>query len=184
MYIYLVTGNKNKLQQVKKFLKLDFKHIDLDLDEIQSLDTSKVAEHKVKQAYLAIGAPVFVFDTSVEIGCLNGFPGPLIKWFYQALSLKMVCQIVHQFSDHSTTATNTLTFYDGQAVKHFQASAKGEIAKKPLGSNGFGWDSIFIPEGQSKTYAQLGPSSPSYHQNYRQVLVQFKKFLEDFDKKI
>lgn len=182
MDIYLVTGNKNKVEQVKHFLNLDFKHLDLDLDEIQSLDTDLVAEHKVKQAYLAVGEPVFVFDTSVEIACLNGFPGPLIKWFYQTLTLKKVCQIVHQFSDHSVIVKNTLTFYDGQKIKHFRSEVQGTIAKEPLGQNGFGWDSIFIPAGQIKTYAQFGPSSQTYHQNYHQVLVQFKEYLEDLKK--
>ncbi len=178
-----MTGNKNKLEQVSKFLKTDFKHLHFDLDEIQSLDTDKVAEHKVKQAYQQVLAPVFVFDTSVEIACLNGFPGPLIKWFYQTLSLSKVCQIVRGFRNHSAIVRNTLTFYDGREIKHFQAKIKGLIAKRPLGKNGFGWDSIFIPEGQNKTYAQLGPASPSYHQNYRQVLVQFSKFLESVERK-
>ncbi len=46
-----VTGNQNKVDYLSKYFGAPIKHIKIDLDEIQSLDLRKVAEHKARQAY-------------------------------------------------------------------------------------------------------------------------------------
>ena len=73
MDIYLITGNKNKLREAEQILKIKLKNVDLDLDEIQELDSDKIAEHKVKQAWELIKKPLFVSDQSLYIHCLNPF---------------------------------------------------------------------------------------------------------------
>jgi len=50
---------------------------------------------------------------------------------------------------------------------------KGIIAKKEKGSNGFGWDSIFIPEGSKKTFAQMSLTEKN---KYSMRAIAFKKF--------
>ena len=46
-------------------------------------------------------------------------------------------------------------YYDGQDLELFEGHLDGEIAETPSGENGFGWDSIFIPEGYLVTRASL-----------------------------
>jgi len=53
-------------------------------------------------------------------------------------------------------AQTTLVFYDDNKQEHvFTGVIEGKISKKPEGDNGFGWDPIFIPKGQTKTFAQM-----------------------------
>ncbi|OGE31507.1 hypothetical protein A2631_00080 [Candidatus Daviesbacteria bacterium RIFCSPHIGHO2_01_FULL_44_29] len=181
MEVYLITGNKNKVAEFERVLGGKVNHVALDLDELQGMDGDVISEHKVKQAYAQIKKPVIVVDQKLEIACLNGFPGPLIKWFWETIGLEKICRIVDCFDDRSVIARNTLTYYNGQELKHFYAEAKGQVDDHPKGHTGFGWDPIFIPEGETKTYAELGVKNPHYHETYTVVIEEFKKFLETKD---
>lgn len=178
MVIYFVTGNKNKLKQVEKHLAIPIKHLDLELDEIQELDPAKIAEHKVKQGWEQVKKPVFILDNSFSLDALNGFPGPLVKWFLQAVGLAKICQIVDSLGNRQVTVKNTLTFFDGKEVKFFQAAAKGTVSNIPRGSGGFGWNPIFIPSGSNKTYSELAETDPNYNKVYQQVIAEFGRFLK------
>src|SRR3989338_8813147 len=104
MDITLITSNKDKLREAEQILGIKLKNVDLELDEIQELDAKKIAEHKVRQAFSSINKPVFVWDQSIYIDCLNGFPGPLIKWFWTQVGLKKICEIANYFSNHKIRA--------------------------------------------------------------------------------
>lgn len=173
--VYLLTGNKNKLAEAESILGTSLKHIDLDLDEIQELDPKKVIEHKLKQGYDAVKKPVFLWDVSLCISCLNGFPGPLIKWFWKQVGLEKVCEIVHRYEDTSAEIVILLGYHDGKAIKYFEARTKGHISAKPMGDKGWAWDPIFIPEGHDKTYAQMGEDALKIR-THRVVLEKFRNW--------
>ncbi|MDP3899686.1 MAG: non-canonical purine NTP pyrophosphatase [bacterium] len=155
MDITLITSNKDKLRETEQILGITLKSADIELDEIQELDAKKVAEHKVNQAYARINAPVFVWDLSMYIDCLNGFPGPLIKWFWQQATLGKICEIANYFNNHKVYTETILCYHDGKEVRFFLGRTDGLIPRKPLGDKGWGWDPIFIPDGQTKTYAEM-----------------------------
>lgn len=58
-------------------------------------------------------------------------------------------------ADRAATVSITFGIYDGKDLHFGEGTAKGTIAEKPRGNKGFGWDSIFIPEGKTQTYAEL-----------------------------
>ena len=51
MDAYFITGNKGKLKEIERIFGYPVKHIALDLEEIQEMDSKKVVEKKVRQAY-------------------------------------------------------------------------------------------------------------------------------------
>ena len=55
----------------------------------------------------------------------------------------------------NATVTTALGYCDENGVKIFVGKVEGIIADLPRGSNGFGYDSIFIPDGQTKTFAEM-----------------------------
>ena len=61
--------------------------------------------------------------------------------------------------------------------KEFSGQIKGQIAKKLSGTSGFGYDPLFIPDGQETTMAELG--SP-YKNKHSHRALAFKSFLKDF----
>jgi len=59
--------------------------LDVDLPEIQEIDTEAVAKNKAIQGAQLAGGPCVVEDTSLEFNALGGMPGPFIKWFQDKL---------------------------------------------------------------------------------------------------
>ncbi|MCB0385431.1 MAG: non-canonical purine NTP pyrophosphatase, partial [Bdellovibrionales bacterium] len=58
-----------------------------------------------------------------------------------------------------------------------EGSLKGEIAKKLQGTTGFGYDPLFIPEGETKTLAELGPGAKNKISHRAQALRKFIEIL-------
>ena len=148
-----ITGNQAKVKEFEEILgiKLDSKNI--DLPEIQAVDVEKVVEQKAKTAYAIVNIPVIVEDTGLYFNELNGLPGALIKWFQLRLSNQAICGILKK--DRSAIAKTCICYYDGKEARTFVGEIRGEIALIPKGENGFGWDDIFIPEGENRTFAEI-----------------------------
>lgn len=173
--ITFVTQNKNKLASVQSLLPhYEVEHIDFEITEIQSLDPKEVARHKLETAYAKIQKPCFVIDTSLEIAGLGGFPGPLIKWFWESMGLETMAKIVTASGDTNCTFTNILGYHDGQNLHYFENKLAGTIPSIPRGTNGYAWDPVFIPEGSGKTFAEM-----SFEEKHQYKMTT--KLLEDLE---
>lgn len=171
MTITLITGNLKKLQELQRFTSLEIDHAKIDLPEIQSLDPAEVVRVKAEAAYAALGRPVLVDDTSVVFPSLGRLPGPFIKWFLDELQPEGLCRLVDSDPERKAIATVTYGLHDGQNVTQFSGSLRGTVSQHPEGENGFGWDSIFIPEGRTKTRASMTPEEQA-GVSIRQELLQ------------
>jgi len=171
----LVTGNKNKIKEFEYILGFQMENIDLELEEIQSIDVEEVARHKARNAYNILQKPVIVEDTGVYFEELNGLPGALIKFFVKNLSLEKICSLVKENRKAKTIAC--IVFFDGKEEIIIKGETRGEIAINPRGNNGFGWDPIFIPEGYSKTFAELTSEEKQSKFMRQQAIAQLRDTL-------
>ena len=147
-----ITGNKGKVREFEQILEVKLDNESLELDEIQSTDVAEVTLHKVRQAYEMLKRPVLVEDTGLYIEDINGFPGALIKFYMRDVGCAGICAY-HQLS-HARAET-VIGYHNGDEIQLFKGVIRGSISTRPLGGNGFGWDTIFIPEGHSRTFAQM-----------------------------
>jgi len=149
----LITGNKNKVREFEEILGFKIKSQSLELEEIQEVDVEKVSENKARKAYEILKETIIVEDSGLFFNVLNGLPGALIKWFEKRLSYQEICDLIKE--DRGATAKICISYFDGKNLEQFVGEVKGTISKSPKGENGFGWDSIFVPEGASKTFAEM-----------------------------
>jgi len=95
--IAFVTGNAMKQREINLILSnnaatsndgesfIDLRILDVDLPEIQEINTEAVAKNKAIQGTQLAGGACVVEDTSLEFDALGGMPGPFIKWFQDKL---------------------------------------------------------------------------------------------------
>lgn len=178
MEIYFITGNKNKIREAEQLLNMKLNSVELDLDEIQELDSNRISDNKVRQAWEKVGKPLFVWDQSLYIHCLNDFPGPLVKWFWEKVTLDKICRIASLLKDDKICTKTTITFYDGKEIRHFDGIVKGRIPESPRGRNGYAWDPIFVPEGFSKTFAEMTAEEKNAISMHRIALEKLRDFLD------
>lgn len=152
-----VTGNPNKLQEAERILGFRPAWRELDLPEIQDLDLRQVLVAKAAEAWRRCERPVVVDETSLELDAMNGFPGPLIKWLLAAMGAAGIARLIHRLGDDGATVRCALLFQEGDRQLFAEATVRGRILSTPRGTAGFGFDPVFVPQGESVTYAELSP---------------------------
>lgn len=174
--IFFITSNKNKLREFEGIIGFKPKQYLLDLVEIQEIDVKKVIKYKAFEAYKIIKKPVIVEDTGLYFDYFDGFPGALIKWLLISLGNKKICDLLIG-KNSKCFAKTCYGFYDGKIYKIFEGKIKGKISKFPKGKTSFGWDPIFIPDGYSKTFAQMTPLEKNSISMRKIALQKLKKYL-------
>jgi non-canonical purine NTP pyrophosphatase (RdgB/HAM1 family) len=154
-----VSSNENKYREIRGALEtcpVEVQRVVLDLPEIQSLDPAEVASYKARRAYEHVQRGlVLVEDTGLVIDAWNAYPGALIKWVLSAVGEEGLCRQLDAWDDRRATATVVLCLFDGQIMHTFSGQTHGVITATPRGVFGFGWDSIFQPDGYTITYGEM-----------------------------
>ena len=154
--LVVVTSNPGKLEEIRSVLSIPLVPVPLDVSEIQSMDVEEVAAEKAKAAWREIRRPLIVDDTSLYIDGLGRLPGPLVTWFLSSLGASGVAALLKSDQRRNATAETCVALALGEnQVKTFVGRVEGEISRQPRGEHGFGFDSIFIPSGMIRTYAEM-----------------------------
>ena len=150
-----VTSSRAKLAEAERILGRRLVQHELDLAEIQALDLETVVAAKAQLAYDALGrVPIIVEDTGLSIESWKGLPGALIRWFEDTVGSAGICSMMEGFADRRARAQTIVAAHDG-SLELFSGEVRGQIALAPRGDRGFGWDTIFIPDGENRTFAEM-----------------------------
>lgn len=175
MTLYFITGNENKFKEAAMIIPR-IRKLDIDLPEIQELYSKRIIEEKlnaIKKEYIG---EFFCEDTSIYINCLNGFPGPLIKWLVKAIKQEGIAELVSKYPDKSAIARTIIGYSNGKEIKFFEGSLEGKIVS-PRGTGGFGWDPIFLPKGFTKTLGEMNLEEKNRISMRKQALEKLKDYL-------
>lgn len=159
MTLYFVTWNAKKFAETKLFFPA-LEQLDMDLPEIQSLDSQEIVGYKLDAALksspdlLEKWWSIIVEDTSLVFDAWNGLPGPLIKWYLQSIGGSGMLQMLHNFPNKKAQAICTVGYSDGKRMEFFQWMTTW-TAVEPIGSTAFGRDALFLPDGCEKTFGQM-----------------------------
>jgi inosine triphosphate pyrophosphatase len=181
--MYFITGNVNKFEEAKAILGEDLEMLDLDLDEVQSLDPKKIIRHKLDEANKKVGEgkEFFVEDTSLCIECLGGLPGALVKWFLKSVGAEGIYQMTcfeEKCEDKKAWARTMIGYRDNTGkIEFFEGNLEGSVVS-PQGETTFGWDPIFVPKGHKDTFAQMSKEEKNSISMRKKALEQLKAYRE------
>jgi XTP/dITP diphosphohydrolase len=176
--LFIATQNKDKLREAEAILKIPIEAVDINIDEPQSLDLEYVVKKKVEEAYRILKKPVIVDDVSFEIEAWNGFPGPLIKFLLSTVGNKKLLELLKNEKNRNVTALGAVGYHDGKKAYTFIGEVRGQLAASERGKDGWGFDFFFIPEGETKTFAELGFEKKNKLSHRRAGLEKLKEFLD------
>ena len=176
-YLEVATTNRNKLDEFRRILPdIEIVGVRLAIEEIQSLDPYKVVEHKAIEAYKANDYnPILVEETSLALRGLGGRPGTYIKDFCEEAEMRrMIAEGWLKGRDRTAVAKVLIAVYDGAETQIREGVTVGTIAETLRGANGFGWDDLFIPEGDTRTFAQMTDAEKDQHNMRRKALLALR----------
>lgn len=165
--LVIATNNAHKLDEIKAILGNEFellslKDIHCDVDIPENSDTLEGnARQKSMYVYEHFGLNCFADDTGLEVEALNGAPGVRTARYAteghdtDANTRKLLKELDGKTNRKARFRTIVSLIEDG--VEHqFEGIVNGEITTEKRGDKGFGYDPVFIPEGYTETFAELG----------------------------
>lgn len=150
-----VTSNENKWLEAQRILGYALERAEVELDELQAATVADVAQAKARLAYAKLGRPVIVEDAGIELAGLGGFPGPFIKYWEKLGGLKSICRAADGLADRRVRAVCALGVCSESGCEVVVGSVDGLLSVHPRGTNGFGWDAIFVPKGEGRTFGEM-----------------------------
>ena len=189
--IVLSTDNKNKLREIKEILedldieifgKSDIDGLDFEVEDGETLydNALKKADAMAKRVDLAVLAD----DTGLFVNALDGEPGVHSARYASEHDDKKnrekLLKNLEGKEDRSAYFKTQIILIDSKKnIIPIEGVCEGKISEVERGDNGFGYDSIFIPEGFDKTFAEMSHEEKNEISHRARALKNLREKLEN-----
>ena len=189
--LVFATGNIHKLQEVQGLFKEGFalsclKDVNIT-EEIPETADNLVdnALQKARYVYEKCGIPCFADDTDLEVDALDGAPGVYSARYAgeqkdSKLNMLLLLKNMNGKTNRNARFRTIIAYIDGNAQEHiFEGEIKGKIIENMAGTNGFGYDPIFVPEGYDKTFAELSSEIKNTISHRARAMEKFLSYINN-----
>lgn len=184
--LHYVTKKEKKVKELNDIIGETLKGQNVELTnvsfevELYQGELVDVAVKKAKSAAEQAKAPVLVEAVGLGFEALQGLPGPYIGAFSDKLKNEGLVKLLAGHENKKATATSVFVYYKSPESEPqvFVGETKGQIVE-PRGTNGLGWDPIFLPEGYDKTYAELDAETKNKISQRKLALDKFVEYVNN-----
>ncbi|WP_209331334.1 non-canonical purine NTP diphosphatase [Lunatimonas salinarum] len=188
--ICFASNNVKKLEEIRAALGNTIEILSLkDIGCSEELpETGDTLEHNAfqKARYLHDHYHVdcFADDTGLEVTALNGAPGVYSGRFAgpprsDERNVDLLLQKMEGIKDRSAAFRTVIALILKGKEYQFEGKAAGSITDERSGSNGFGYDPVFVPEGYERTFAELSLEEKNTISHRGRAVAQLAAFLLD-----
>ena len=168
MKIVFATNNKHKLEEIKDILGKDFEIVSLAEigchEDIPETGLTLEENARQKSTYIVehYNHDCFADDTGLEVDALNGEPGVHSARYAEGTdhdseaNMRKLLSKMSNVKDRTARFRTVISLIINGVEHQFEGRVEGRIATEKHGTEGFGYDPIFIPEGHDKSFAELG----------------------------
>ena len=160
------TNNAHKLEEIQAILGDSFELISLKKtgckEELPETGNTLEANslQKAQHLYDHYQINCFADDSGLEVGSLGGEPG-VDSAHYAGLqrshadNVNLLLKNLGENTDRSAQFRTVITLIQNGEINQFEGSIKGQIIGELRGTQGFGYDPVFVPEGYTTTFAEM-----------------------------
>jgi XTP/dITP diphosphohydrolase len=195
MKLIFATRNSNKAFEIQKLLPKDFQVLSLDdidfQDEIPENEPTIEANSVFKAQFIfnKFNLNCFADDTGLEIEALNGRPGVYSARYAgedrnpDANMFRVLAEL-NGISNRKACFKTVITLIINGEQHIFEGIVNGRIIEEKRGVNGFGYDPIFIPENETRTFAEMELTEKNQLSHRARALEEMIEFLEKSENKV
>jgi XTP/dITP diphosphohydrolase len=193
MDLLFASSNKNKIKEITALLAKGYSLSGLhDIGVEQEIpETGKtIKENSLLKAQYVVDflknknktMAVFADDSGLEVEALNNAPGVYSARYAgipksdEANNKKLLEELKSETSRKARFVTVITLIVEG-VIHYFEGEVQGVITLEPSGTNGFGYDPLFIPDGYSQTFADLSPETKNAISHRGKALQKLILFL-------
>jgi XTP/dITP diphosphohydrolase len=194
MKLIFATNNQNKVVEIKAALTegleiITLKEAGIDIDipephntlEENATEKSTVIHNLTKQN-------CFSEDTGLEVAALNGEPGVRSARYAgddanNKNNIALLLQNMQNKSERSAQFKTVISLILDDVEHQFTGICTGKIIREEIGKMGFGYDAIFVPDGDEKTFAQMTMEEKNKYSHRKKALAKLIDFLNNYNGK-
>mgnify|MGYP003295337625 CR=1 FL=1 len=186
--LVFVTHNAHKSKEVNAIIGNHFEIKNLsDLNIFEEIPETgstfkENALQKAEYVYKKLGCNCFADDTGLMVDALDGAPGVYSARYAGEPSnsqrnIEKLLKNLEGKTNRKAQFTTIIAVILNDETFFFEGTIRGQIIETQKGDGGFGYDSIFMPDGYDKTFAEL-PAEVKNSISHRAIAMQkFKEFL-------
>lgn len=188
MKIIFASNNANKLAEIQAALGNAFQLVSLNdigfTGEIPETGATLEANALQKARYIfdRFKMPVFADDSGLEVESLNGEPGVDTAHYSGSrdavANMNKVLAGLRDTSNRKAKFRTVIAFIESDNEMLFQGEVLGSISIEMKGDQGFGYDPIFIPENENRTFAEMSKSEKAAQSHRIRALEKFVSYLK------
>jgi XTP/dITP diphosphohydrolase len=151
------TSSDHKYEEAREVLAefgVELMRLSIDRVEIQADDPELIAEYSLR--VLDVDVPILIEDAGLYIDKYYGFPGPYSSYALRTIDNEGILKLMEGEKERGARYLSAVAFRDGDTSVTFTGEVVGRIAMEMRGTNGFGYDPIFMPdEGDGRTFGEM-----------------------------
>lgn len=174
--ILFVTSNENKFREVKSYLEKAGIHLErsiLEIVEKQYATEREVSLNKALSAAKILNRPVLVEDTGVYFSAFKSFPGPYAKQVFENIGIDGILKLLDGKNREAVMRTSFAYCEPGGMPVAFTGEVSGKIAERPSEVISFAYDTLFVPEDESKTFSEMSVGEKERYSHRIRALQEF-----------
>ena len=188
MELVFASNNPHKVREIKSILGNSFTL--LSLTDINILDDIPENEphlegnalSKARYVYNATGMNVFADDTGLEIDGLDGLPGVHSARFAgeskdSSANIEKVQTLLGDSKNRKARFRTVIALIFEKQEYLFEGIVTGRIIKDKRGNEGFGYDPVFIPDGKTRTFAEMDQTEKNSVSHRARAFEKLREFL-------
>ena len=190
MKLIFATNNQHKIEETRALIGNRFElitmseaGIDMDIPEPHETIEANASE-KSAVIYKLTGINCFSEDTGLEVKALNGEPGVKSARYagdersFDKNIDKLLSNLAGKPDWSARFKTIISLIMDGRETL-FEGICEGRIVRERRGSQGFGYDPVFIPNGADKTFAEMSLEQKSLYSHRARAMEKLVAFLNN-----
>ncbi|MGC1391183.1 MAG: RdgB/HAM1 family non-canonical purine NTP pyrophosphatase [Bacteroidales bacterium] len=191
MTLVFASNNENKIKEIKSLLGSSFTLLSLhdinireDIPEEEpQIEGNALA--KARFVFNTTGLNVFADDTGLEIFALDGLPGVHSARFAgdnkdSRANIEKVLLMLGSKENRKARFRTVIALILEKKEYLFEGIVNGKIIREKKGSNGFGYDPIFVPDGKNCTFAEMDLAEKNLVSHRARAFEKLKEFLINF----
>jgi XTP/dITP diphosphohydrolase len=188
MILCFATNNAHKLAEVQDMLQngeITLKTLrDIGCTEELPETTDTIegnSAQKAEYVWQHYGVGCFADDSGLEVEALGGAPGVHSAHYsgerHHAKNIELVLQQMQGQSNRAARFKAVITLVLDGTTAQFEGIINGHLLDAPRGEDGFGYDPIFVPEGHTRTFAEMSMAEKSQLSHRARALEKLVAYL-------
>jgi XTP/dITP diphosphohydrolase len=186
--LIFATNNAHKIEEVQAaigqtvhIVTLREAGIGIDIPEPHDTLVANALE-KSATIHRLTGKNCFSEDSGLEVLALNGEPGVNSAHYAgehrsAEQNIQKLLQRLGKATDRRARLRTVISLIWNERQHLFEGVCEGHILTAPIGTNGFGYDPVFVPDGETRSFAQLSLQEKNHYSHRRKAADQLVAFL-------